>query len=209
MILLTVTHDDHIILLNVALQHLRVGSTDKHTPLHKISVSVTFHHFTANSLGNSLILRPRIGKKITVCSIHIGLCDITNRHKPLQTPILIPDRKRNDPVLLHQIPGILQRHILIRLRTGPDIHILDLRTDISQISRRLYAKTVQHIPGLLIDLPRSLRDIFFILRSSVLNIRISNSRTDGIRIRILMSDYKYSLRFFHTHPSFFIQKYNN
>lgn len=35
MILLTVTHDDHIILLNIALQHLRVGSTDKHTPFTK------------------------------------------------------------------------------------------------------------------------------------------------------------------------------
>ena len=108
MILLTVSHDDHIVLLNIAFHHLRVGRSNKNTSLDKIPVAISFHHFSSNSLSNPLILCPRIGKQITVCGIHISLGNISDGHKTFQASLLITDRKGYDSVLLHQIPGIFQ-----------------------------------------------------------------------------------------------------
>ena len=108
MILLTVSHDDHIVLLNIAFHHLRVGCSNQNTSLDKISVAISFHHFSANRLRNPLILCPRIGKQIAVCGIHISLGNISDGHKTFQASLLITDRKGYDSVLLHQIPGIFQ-----------------------------------------------------------------------------------------------------
>ena len=74
-------------------------------------------------------------------------------------------------------------------------------TDISQISRWLYPKTIQYILGLFIDLTGTSWNITLGLGGSVFDICVSNCRTNRIRIRILMSHYKYFL-ILHSHSSF-------
>ena len=161
MIFLTVSHDDHIILFNIALHHLRIGCSNENFSLNKISVAVSLYNLASYSLSNPLILCPRIGKEVAICCIHIGLGNISDGHKTFQATIFIADRKRYDAVLLHHIPGILQRHALICRWADTDIHIFNLGSYISEISRRLYAKTVQHILGLLIHMTCTARNILF------------------------------------------------
>ena len=96
---------------------------------------------------------------------------------------------------------IFQGHGTVCIRFWTDIHIFYLRSDISQISRWLYAKTIQYILGLFIDLTGASWNITLGLGGSVFDICVSNCRTNRIRIRILMSHYKYFL-ILHSHSSF-------
>ena len=70
------------------------------------------------------------------------------------------------------------------------IHILDLKLDILKQIRRVYLEFLQHVMRLFIDLSCSSRNIF-IPRNFAFQVRVCNSRADGIRIWILMSHNVY------------------
>ena len=108
MVFFTVSHDDHVIFFDIFFHFIRVGSCYHDLSLNKITVSVTFDHLSSDSLGNSLILRPRTGKKITVGRIHVSFGNITDCDQTFQSTVFFSDWERNDAVFLHQIPCIFQ-----------------------------------------------------------------------------------------------------
>ena len=108
MVFFTITHDDHIIFFYIFFHLIRIGSCYHNLSLDKISMCITFDHFSSNCLSDSLILRSRSGKKITVCCIHICFCNITNCDQAFQCAVFFTNRQRNDAVFLHQIPCIFQ-----------------------------------------------------------------------------------------------------
>ena len=164
-------------------------------------MSVSFYNLTVKGILDLVVLGSGVGKKIAVLGIHINIGNISDGYDSLQFIITVADRKGNNSLVLHHIPGIFQGHgaVCIRLRTN--VHILYLRSNVSQIGWRLHAKTVQHILGLLIDLACASWNVALGLSGSVLDISISNRGADGICIRIFVSHYKYFL-ILHSHSSF-------
>ena len=135
---------------------------------------ISFQDHTVQGLCDPFVLCPCVGKKITVRGVHIRLRNISNGEKSLQHALFVPNGKRYNAVLPHKIPGIFQRHGFVHLRADPNIHVFYLRANVSNIPRSLYAKIIQHILGLLIDLSGPLRNIFLFLHSAVFDIRIGN-----------------------------------
>ena len=68
-----------------------------------------------------------------------------------------------------------------------DFNFLYLRSRIRQIPRCAHAKALQYILGLLIDLTGTPRHVGFGFICPVLDIRIGDCGTNGVRIRIFVS----------------------
>ena len=126
---------------------------------------------------------------MAVIRIHIGFCDITDRDHALQIIVRRSNRQCDHVVVFHHGIRFLHGNRARYARHLMDFNFLYLRSRIRQIPRCAHAKALQYILGLLIDLTGTPRHVGFGFICPVLDIRIGNRRTNGIRIRIFMANY--------------------
>ena len=126
---------------------------------------------------------------MAVIRIHIGFCDITDRNHALQIIVRRSNRQCDHVVVFHHGIRFLHGNRARYARHLMDFNFLYLRSRIRQVARRTHPKALQYILGLLIDLTGTPRHVGFGFICPVLDIRIGNRRTNGIRIRIFMANY--------------------
>ena len=164
-------------------------------------MAISFHDLTVKGIFDLVVLGPGVCKKVAVFGVHVNIRNVTDGYNSFQLIFAVADWQGNNALVLHHIPGIFQGHGTVCVRLRANVHIFYLRSDISKIGWRLYAETVQNVLGFFVDLTGASWNIALGLGGSVFNICISNCGTDGIRIWIFMSHYKYFL-ILHSHSSF-------
>ena len=126
---------------------------------------------------------------MAVIRIHIGFRDITDRDHALQIIVRRSNRQCDYIVVFHHGIRFFHGNRTRHARHLVNFNFLYLRSRIRQIPRCAHAKALQYILGLLIDLTGTPRHVGFGFICPVLDIRIGNRRTNGIRIRIFMANY--------------------
>ena len=125
---------------------------------------------------------------MAVIRIHIGFRNIADRDHALQIIVRRSNWQCDHVVVFHHGIRFFHRNRARYARHLMDFNFLYLRSRIRQITRCAHAKALQHILCLLVDLTGTPRHVGFCFICSVLDIRIGNRRTNGIRIRIFMSN---------------------
>ena len=126
---------------------------------------------------------------MAVIRIHIGFRDITDRDHALQIIVRRSNWQCDYIVVFHHGIRFFHGNRTRYARHLMDFNFLYLRSRIRQVARRTHPKAFQYILGLLIDLTGTARHVGFGFICPVLDIRIGNRRTNGIRIRIFMANY--------------------
>ena len=196
---ITVAQNDHVMLINIILHHIRVGSGNHHLAPVKITVFIPDDHLRIQCLQDILIRRPGNRNNGAVIFLHVGFCNIIDRNKTMQMIFLIRDGKRKHVLSPHQRPCVFNGNITAYTGNLPDLHILYSGSDIIQINGMLNSKMIQNILCFRRYLPCSGSHIAVIFIRLIFQIGIGNGRTDGICIRVFMS-HNADCPFFVTFP---------
>ena len=103
---------------------------------------------------------------------------------------LVHDRQGGNTALLHELPGDADRDVIRGAFDLVDHHILDLRADVRHVLRLVNAEIIERKFRLFIDLSGSAGMISCRIIRLVLQVSERNCGANGIRIRILVTDYK-------------------
>ena len=113
--------------------------------------------------------------------------EVSGRDQAFNLAFFVCDRQCYRIMLLHQFPCPLHRHAVCRSRCLMKIHVFHLGSHIRQITGCRHMEIFQYKFCFFVDLSGSLCHICS-LGCSILDVGICDRRTDGIRVRILVSD---------------------
>ena len=187
LILRTVSENDQIVLIDKTLHRIRLGQSHDHFSFDKVSMFITHDDLSIHSIRNAPVLCACLSQQCIVIRIHIGFCDISGGDQTFHFSVFVRDRQGYRVMLLHQFPCPFDRHAVCRSRSLMEFHILYLCSHIRQITGGRHMKIFQYKFCFFVDLSGSLRHIRS-LGCSILDVGICDRRTDGIRVRILVSD---------------------
>ncbi len=183
-----VADDNQIILLNILPHHVRMKCADDDTALRKIPAAVADKNLAVQCIGDRRVLRLRFRQDVVIGNLHIGLGDIRHRDQPPKLILFRGDRERDNILVIHLLPGLLHRQVAFCAGHLVDLDFSDLCAGIRQISRQRNAEVLQHKLRLFINLSCPHRQKLSVFLRTVLNVGICDRGTDGIRIRIAVTD---------------------
>ena len=131
--------------------------------------------------------RARIGYGMRIQTVHICHCQTFQGDETFRLVVIRCNRQRRDVLISHGLPCAAQCHISVHAVDISNVNIADRRMDIQTHLRRLHMKFFQDKRRFLIDLSRSSR-LIRPVRSQILQICVSDCRTNRICVRIFMSD---------------------
>ena len=173
--------------MDVILHHIRVGCCNDHFALIKYCIRLTDQQFCIQCLQNVFVRSLRYRKNTVVVHIHVRICNIADGDQSLQS-LIIGDRQGNNSQCTHHIPCFFQGNLAGHTLRLTNLNIADIRHHIRYIDRWLCLKKVHDILGFLVDLTCTGCHISSPMQQ-IFQFCIRNRRTDGIRIRILMSNH--------------------
>ena len=183
---IAVTQDDHVTLMDIVLHHIRVGCRDDYLSLIINCVDISQQEFCIQRLQNVLIRGACHGQNAVVIDVHVRIGNITDGDQSLQS-LVIRNGQGDHSQCPHHIPCFLQGNVTCHSLRLANLNVTYICHNVRHIDRSLRLKIVQYILRLLVDLsgscctiPSSMQQIF--------QFCISYRRTDGISIRVLMSD---------------------
>ena len=197
-----VHHEHQISRLDVLLHALHHGRTHQYLAFFKAVVAIAHHDGTVHGICNIPVPRLHARQEPTVLRLHKGLGDVSLGDQS-DDPVLFCHRKCHRIRLCHEIPCLLDGHVLGRPGRAANFHVTYLSTDVAQVIRDRHVEAVQHVHGLLADFSRPHRNVVVTVGGHVFQMCICDSGADGIRIRILMSNYDDVSFLLHTALSFF------
>ena len=150
--LIAVAENDHVMLIDIVLHHIRVGGGDHDLALVKTGIFIAYDHPAVQRIQNIPVGCFGHGNNGAVVLIHVGFCDIIRRDQTCQAAVLIGNGQGKHILHAHQVPCPFDGNVLVDRSHFPDLHILDPGPDIDQIRRRLHLEVIQHKLGLRIDL---------------------------------------------------------
>ena len=173
--------------MDIVFHHIRVGRCNHHFTFFVDRFFISIDHYPVQGLQNIPVWRMGGGQAAVVVNIHIGVGDVTDGDQSLQL-LMICDRKSHHPQCPHHIPGFFQGNLTGDSLGLSNLNVPDIRHHILHILGRRYLKIIQHILRLLIDLPGAGRTVSTPAQT-VFQLRVGDCGTNGIRIRILMTDH--------------------
>ena len=182
-----VPENDHVPLLQDFTQKVRIGRPHQDPAARKVRVFIPGADRPPDRFSDPSVLCSRVGQQEAALRVHEHLRNITDRDQAFQLVMRVDHRHGRDAVGFHHIPSAPQGHACLQVGRGEDVHVLDLGADIGHISGLGKAEAFQHILRFLIDLPGPAGNIPFALGNLVSDTGIGDGGTDGIGIRILVS----------------------
>ena len=173
---------------NVKLHQVRIGRCNQDLSLVKVNIRIPYQQVCLQGLDDIGILCIGLGQNAAVIDIHVCLCNIAHRYQAFQGPIRPYGWNGHNIILLHDLPCLFQGNIVRHTFGLADLDILDLGPHILHQLRLLKPKVVKHELCLPVYMPGPCRDILIPCQGA-LQIGITDSRADGVRIRIPVPDY--------------------
>ena len=186
--------------LNVVFHHIRVCSGNQNLSFFEIFPLIANQHRPFQGLDNIRILGTCLRENAAVIYIHIGARYIPYCDQPLQHIVLCYGRNRHNTGVLHQIPCFFQGNILCYAFCLSYLYVLYLCFNCLGFFRSCHPEIIKHKLGLRIDVAGPARHIFP-SGCYLLQIRVTDGRANGIRIRIFMPDYYGLFRFINCHAA--------
>ena len=185
----SVAHDDHIVLADVFLHHIRVGRRNDYAALFKMRVQIADRQFSVEHVNQIAVAGTGFGQCVCVLILHVKTGDIGQRQQALQMVFLIHNRNGLDIVLAHIFPCTPQGNVRADAIHHAVLHIRQAGVEGRQIPRRFHTEGIQHIFGFRVDVPRAAGDIF-VSGQDMFEPGIADRGTDRIGIRIFMPDHE-------------------
>ena len=198
--LVAVTQDNQVALLYVVLHQIRVRRRDEYLALVVIILGGAHQNGALQGVDDIAVLGVGLSQDLAVQHIHVGCGDIADGNQTFNL-LFLGNRQRHGSDAAHQVPCLLQGQIALYAFRLSDLDILYLCHHVSHIDRCFRLEEVQHVLRLLVQLSGTRRNVSAALQR-ILQIRISQRRTDRIRIRIFVTDniHRSCHIFFHFKP---------
>ena len=184
--LIAVTQNDHVTFMDIIFHYIRIGRCDNDFPFVVERILVSKKQLCVQCLQNIFIWSSCHRQDTVVIDIHVCIGNITDGDQSLQS-LVVRNGQGNYSQCPHHIPCFLQGNISCYSLRLANLNITYICHNIRHIDGSLRLKKIQHILCLLIDLTGSCCTISSSMQQ-IFQLCISYCRTDGISVRIFMSD---------------------
>ena len=186
---IAVARNDHVVLMDVILHHVRFRGGNQHVAALEHRLRVADDHLGLERLQNVAVRRFRLRDDRAVLILHVGGRDVVDRDDAVEPVFLVDDRQRDGVQLRHHVPCLFHRDIVGNAGDLPDIHIPHAGADVVDVRRLAHAEAVQDVARLRAELPGARRDVAVAVVFPVLDVRIGDRRADGVGVGVAVSQY--------------------
>ena len=194
-LIMAVADEHDILLIDDLLDGLDAASCDADAALDELALVAGYEHLTVRSSDEVTIAHAHLREVLHRKLLEITLGKIRNRNDADKQALAVRNGNGLELMLTHDLAEMAQRIMLLDDDLAIHRDILDTRVEIRQEQRLLNLEMLERILRLSIDLASTSRDN--ILAERLLQVCIADSRADGVRIWIAMTNRVNRFRILH------------
>ena len=154
-------------------------------------VGVAHQHLALQRAQNVAIAGSRLGENLGVKEVHVGVGNVLDGDQPLQFPVGTHGAEGVNLHIAHHGPGGANAHLGVNAGLAADIDVLHLGADVGTQTRRLHIEMLEDKLGFAVDLPGTAGLIGGVVSELVFQVGIGQGGTDGVGVRVFVSDDVY------------------
>ena len=195
--LIVAVADEHdVVCLDRVLDHLDGASGDADLALDEVALIARDEDFAVRRRDDVAIAHAHLREVLHAELLEVALREVGYRDDADEDALAVRDRHRLEVMAAHDFAEVAQRVVLLDDDLAVERDILDARIEIREQQRLLDMEVLERVLRLRIDLASARR--YGIEAERLLQVCIADGRADGIRIRILVTYYKYFFLISHT-----------